>query len=178
MNLKKEAVWIWYPGDFEIALAKKVMTRRYEIVFIPPFWRLDDCYHNVKFMKEVLLNKPEILNIKSEGKTNVSINGRYVYGFSGLLKLPPGKWLLEIVCFNPDGLPAILVEGEEIISDLSWKVTCGDGKYVKVGTSRLVNKKPSPNDVRLPTEIRFPLREFKVDDKTIYDFGEEMMAYL
>lgn len=177
--MKKEAVWIWYPGDFEIALAKRVMTRRYERdVFIPPFWRLDDCYHNVKFSKEFALPKTDILKIKAEGLVNVSLNGKYIYGFKGELIIPPGDWLLEIVCYNAEGLPALFVEGEEIVSDLSWNVTCGDGRLVQVRTSRLVSKDSSPNDVRLPVETRNPICKINRNGKIIYDFGEEVMAYL
>ena len=48
----KQAEWIWYPDDFEIELSGKFMAERYERdIPIPPFWRLDSCYKNVKFKK-------------------------------------------------------------------------------------------------------------------------------
>jgi len=177
--LNKKAVWIWYPGDFEIVLANSVMTRRYERdVFIPPFWRTDDCYHNVKFIKEFALTQVNNIKIKAEGSINILLNDNYVYDFTGTLTLPPGQYKMVITCYNPNGLPALFAEGEEVVSDLSWDVTCNDHRTVKVKTSSLVGNNSLPNTVRLPVEICFPVQTIPVSGHTVYDFGKEIMAYV
>ena len=52
MNDKK-SLWMWYPGDFEIYHNLKLHLRREERGFVwPAFWRLDDCWHSVRFRKK------------------------------------------------------------------------------------------------------------------------------
>jgi hypothetical protein len=42
MVQERTAVWIWYPGDFEIWQHQKVSLRRREHKLrVPAFWRLD-----------------------------------------------------------------------------------------------------------------------------------------
>ena len=73
----KQAEWIWYPDDFEIELSGKFMAERYERdIPIPPFWRLDSCYKNVKFKKIYELSAAETVKIEAEGSFNVMIDGR------------------------------------------------------------------------------------------------------
>ena len=46
----EKAKWIWYPGDYEIALFNRRMAERYERdVLITPFWRMDSHFVSVKF---------------------------------------------------------------------------------------------------------------------------------
>lgn len=67
----KQAEWIWYPDDFEIELSGKFMAERCERdIPIPPFWRLDSCYKNVKFKKIYELSA-ETVKIEAEGSFNV-----------------------------------------------------------------------------------------------------------
>lgn len=45
--------WIWHFGDFEMSHNLRRHMRRDKFGYqFPPFWRLDDCYHNVVFRKE------------------------------------------------------------------------------------------------------------------------------
>lgn len=68
----KQAEWIWYPDDFEIELSGKFMAERYERdIPIPPFWKLDSCYKNVKFKKIYELSAAETVKIEAEGSFNV-----------------------------------------------------------------------------------------------------------
>ncbi len=171
--------WIWYPGDFEIVLANKCMTRRYERdVFIPPFWKLDDCYHNVKFSKKYKLTKTNHLEIKSEGIINILLNGNYIYDFTGVLTLEPGNYEMIISCYNPEGLPSIYVSSEEIVSDLSWVVSCNDNQTYKVASSSLINNGSTPNNVKLNQVDITPTDPFLFKGKEVLDFGKELMAYL
>ena len=62
-----KATWIWYPGDFSLALFNKTMVKRYERdVPIPPFWRMDYFYPDVKFVKKVCLEKPESIQVRQK----------------------------------------------------------------------------------------------------------------
>jgi hypothetical protein len=47
---RKQATWIWYPGDFEVWLHREVSIRREERGSIyAPFYRLDSPYASLKF---------------------------------------------------------------------------------------------------------------------------------
>jgi len=48
----QQATWIWYPGDFEIALSNQMQNRRTERgAFSPVFWKMDTHYNLVLFAK-------------------------------------------------------------------------------------------------------------------------------
>ena len=84
-----KATWIWYPGDFSLALFNKTMVKRYERdVPIPPFWRMDYFYPDVKFVKKVCLEKPESIQVRAEGLLSVQIDLAYQYGVKDSLIVP------------------------------------------------------------------------------------------
>ena len=108
--------WICYKGDWEIYLAEKVQTRRFQRDFpIAPFWRVDSPYHNVRFTHTFTLKADDTLKIESEGRISVAIAKpdpyTFVYGFDGTLKLQAGEYELEIWVYNECGLPAHKVSG-------------------------------------------------------------------
>ena len=54
--------WIWYPGDFEIDLACKFNSRRYERgVIMPQVWSAASPYRVVTFKKSFELKKDDVL---------------------------------------------------------------------------------------------------------------------
>ena len=175
----KKATWIWYPSDFEIQLANRCMTRRYERdVFIPPFWHLSDCYRNVKFSRTFRLQQADDIEFRWEGNINLLVNGQYVYQFDGVLHLEAGEYELVVSVYHDCGLPCLWVQGRELVSDADWRVTCNDHVYVGVGTQEFINPLSTPNDVRLQTEVLEPVRTFSREGKTVYDFDREIMASL
>lgn len=52
--------WIWYPGDFEIRHALKLNCRREQRdCQWPAYWKMDDCWKNVRVRKTAVLDAPD-----------------------------------------------------------------------------------------------------------------------
>ncbi len=176
--MKNIARWIWYPADFEIIHANKLMTSRYERdIPIPPFWKMDDCYHNVKFIRKFHLNSQNTISIKAEGQMNILLNDQYVYNIKDELVLNPGKYEMVISVYNAHGLPCIYVSGNEIISDENWLVTCNDHAYKKAASSNLVTEDSTPNNLKFPQKELKP-KLINYNGYKVYDFGLEILAYV
>lgn len=172
--------WIWYPDDFEIELSAVFMAKRYERdVFIPPFWKQYSCWRNVKFSKRVHLTEPEEIFVTAEGEYNLELDGRYIYRCKGAVTIPAGEHNLVITVYNPHGLPAVKVDGEQYATDGSWLVTCNDHEYKQAAFNDvLIYGESTPNRVKLPTQAVKPVCIYQKDGKTVYDFGREMFAFL
>ena len=109
MQDKKRAQWIWYPRDFELMLAQRMMARRYYREIIqPPIWRVDDCWKCVKFARAFTLEADDEIEIRAAGEFNLELDvpGVFVKDFDGVLRLPAGEHTLCIAVYNPTGLPA------------------------------------------------------------------------
>lgn len=176
-----KAKWIYYPGDYELMLFNKVMTRRYERdIIIPPFWRMDNFYQNVKFRKKFSITKEQIATIKVDGKFNIDLDGpeHFIYDFDGNLKLTPGDHEIVITVYNSVELPTIYVTSDELISDESWIVTCNDHKFVNAASENFIDINVSPNKYSLPVKEIEPKKVEVVGSKVLYDFGLETMAFV
>ncbi len=172
--------WICYKGDWEIYLAEKVQTRRFQRDFpIAPFWRVDSPYHNVRFTHTFTLKADDTLKIESEGRISVAIAKpdpyTFVYGFDGTLSLKAGEYELEIWVYNESGLPALKVSGNEIISDETWQ--CGFNQFMMKDCGVCDCGEFSPSEYRLPVREIFPISESDCDGGKLYDFGKMVMAY-
>ena len=175
------AKWIYYPGDYELMLFNKVMTRRYQRdVIIPPFWRTDTFYQNVKFRKKFNITKEQIATVKVDGKFNIDLDGpeNFVYNFDGQLKLTPGSHEIVITVFNAAGLPTIYISSEELVTDETWIVTCNNHKFINAATEEFTDINVSPNNYSLPTKEIKPKKIEKTENKILYDFGFETMAFV
>ena len=120
-----KAKWIYYPGDYELMLFNKVMTRRYERdIIIPPFWRTDTFYQNVKFRKKFNITKEQIAIVKVDGKFNIDLDGpeHFIYNFDGNLKLTPGEHEIVITVYNSIELPTIYISSEELVNDDKFRM--------------------------------------------------------
>lgn len=171
--------WIWYPGDFEIWLSNRVNTRRIEKgAVIPPFWRMDTCYPLVLFKKEFVAKEDDIISIAAEGCFNVKLNGRYLYDAKESFLVERGKNIVEILVYNPTGLPALRLDGRELQTDGSFYAGCQDTKFVFAGSNPKLLGESSPGSFRLPTRPVLPVRKLSVGGRTVFDFGREMMAFL
>ena len=92
--------WIWYPGDFEIYHALKVNTRREERnIMWPAFWRLDDCYHNVRFRKKAIFEKVCRICAYANGNGYLDVDGKK-YPFGEAVLLPEGEHELLAVVYH------------------------------------------------------------------------------
>lgn len=175
-----EGKWIWYPDDFEIELSSVFMANRYERdVFIPPFWKQYSCWKNVKFIKEVELDVPEQIYIRTEGIFNVEIDGRYVYNCQEEALIPAGKHRVVISVYNAKGLPTLKIDGETLATNETWQVTCNNHVYKQAAVNdTLIYGENTPNNVKLPTKKVEPISVYEKDGKRVYDFGKELFAFL
>ena len=173
----KQAEWIWYPDDFEIELSGKFMAERYERdIPIPPFWRLDSCYKNVKFKKIYELSAAETVKIEAEGSFNVMIDGAYLYSVKSEFSVPSGKHEILVSVFNDKGLPCLKLAGDTILTDDTWQVTCCDHNFKNAACDGGFLNGKTPNGFSLPSEERAYVEKIPSDTGDIYDFGEEMFA--
>lgn len=123
--------WIWYPGDFEIWLGNEMNNRRTERgAFFPHFWKMDSHYNLVEFSKEIHLSEAEEIEIAVEGRFNVKLNGRLLFGMPHKLTLPAGKHQLNIKVYNQATPPALFVRGATIRSGTDWRVTYEDKEWI------------------------------------------------
>ena len=173
----KRAEWIWYPDDFEIELSGKFMAERYERdIPIPPFWRLDSCYKNVKFKKIYELSAAENVKIEAEGSFNVMIDGAYLYSVKSEFSVPSGKHEILVSVFNDKGLPCLKLAGDTILTDDTWQVTCCDHIFKNAACDGEFLNGKTPNGFSLPSKERAYVEKIPSDTGDIYDFGEEMFA--
>ena len=173
----KQAEWIWYPDDFEIELSGKFMAERYERdIPIPPFWRMDSCYKNVKFKKIYELSAAETVKIEAEGSFNVMIDGAYLYSVKSEFSVPCGKHEILVSVFNDKGLPCLKLAGDTILTDDTWQVTCCDHIFKNAACDGEFLNGKTPNGFSLPSKERAYIEKIPSDTGDIYDFGEEMFA--
>ena len=68
--------------------------------FFPPFWKTDSHYVVVEFSKQLNLSEPEEIFIAAEGKYNVKLDGKLLFGMPETMLLPAGKHNLNIKVWN------------------------------------------------------------------------------
>jgi alpha-L-rhamnosidase len=190
----QKATWIWYPGDFDIWLSNIVQNRRTERgAFLPPFWKTDNHYVLVEFSKKLDLPTGDTINLTVEGKYNVKIDGRLLFGAPEKVIIPAGSHSLNVKVYNQSCVPAIFVEGRTIKSDNSWLVTYEDkewidetGKASDTASGTVYRKAASwnfnlpdnpPSQYHLTTELIPALSSLKKNNGILYDFGKETFGY-
>ncbi len=181
----KKAVWIWYPGDFEIYHGMRQNFRREERgLSWPAFWKMDDWRKNVRFFRKYELKEPETFTVYGRGVGHVLADG-LKYPLGATVTLPAGEHLIEVFIGNMTGLPCIYVESKKenedsgdaagagsIVSDASWGV---DDFLMPApaGTSSLYTKKEQdPNEVEYEETLVQPQSVLEKDGGTLIDFGQ------
>lgn len=197
---KKQAIWIWYPGDFEIWLGNQMNNRRTERgAFFPPFWKQDSHYVTVEFSKQVDLETVERIEIVAEGKYNVKLDGKLQFGMLRELNVPAGKHTLNFKVWNQAAPPALWINGKTIRTDATWLVTNEDkewiddsGKASDTSASEYMDagcwesscwdfhdKNLKPSHFHLAYQYKEPLWSKQVEQGgCIYDFGMETFGYV
>ena len=194
-----KATWIWYPGDYEIWLGNKMNNRRTERgAFFPPFWKQDSHYVTVEFSHHLDLAADEEVEIVAEGRYNVKLDGKLLFGMPHHLTIPAGQHSLNIKVWNQSTPPAIWVQGKTFCTDGSWQVTNEDkewidesGKASDTSVSEYMDagcwdvtcwdfhdKCAFPSQFALTQENIKPKETKQVKDGTLYDFGCETFGYL
>src|SRR5574344_890171 len=186
--------WIWYPGDYELWLGNEMNNRRTDRgAFFPPFWTSASHYVTVEFSKRVSLASSETLSICTEGKYNVKIDGKMLFGMPDKVVLPAGTHSINIKVWNQATPPAVFVDGKTVKSDGTWKVTNEDkewidesGKasdtsasiYMDAGSWNFNTADAKPSLYRLKTEPR-SLKVLPVQGPgKLYDAGTETFGYV
>lgn len=170
-----EAVWIWYPGDFEIYHGMKQNFRREERgLGWPAFWKMDDWRKNLRFFRKYELAQSESFTVFGRGVGHVQVDGKK-FRMEKEITIPAGRHLIEVFIGNMTGLPCIYVEsGAEngsICSDAAW----GVDDFLEVmpaGTSSLYTKREQdPNEVEYEEIIVQPQSVEEKEGGTLIDFA-------
>lgn len=190
----QQATWIWYPGDFEIALSNNMQNRRTDRgTFFPVFWKVDGFYQLMDFHRVFDLSQPEDVAIYVEGKYNVKLDGVMYEGSPSSIKVPAGKHKINIKVFSQATVPAIFVKGRTVISDSSWLVTFEDkewidetGKTSDISATKWLNAgywnfndpKSPPSAFHLPVKPQLAVSYDKNEKGTLIDFGKETFGFI
>ena len=194
MTKAQKATWIWYPGDYDIWLSNQMQNRRTERgAFYPPFWRLYSPYNLVDFYKRVNLNSADEVEIYTEGDYSVKIDGNLLPGRPAKVKIPAGKHEIHLRVFNQANVPALFVQGSQVVSDNSWVVSFEDkvwidesGKASDVSGNQLLNADSwnlndpgiPPSFFKLETRPEMSVSSEKTGEGVLVDFGKETFGYL
>lgn len=175
------ARWIWHFGDFEMYHNLRLHMRRDEFGYqFPPFWRLDDCYHNVVFRKEADVTEDSFIRVNACYEGMLEIDGRR-YALSDMdgdavtYPIRAGHHVIEakVMC---TGLPCLYMDGA-VETDESWDVCTYGGPWMKAGSSPMfsdLTASPAMFPFR-KTQIQ-PVAVEAIDGGTLYDFGRESFA--
>ena len=188
MQEKNKAVWIWYPGDFEIWLGNIFNNRRTERgAMFPPFWKQDSHYPTVEFSHEFELECEETICIACEGEFNLMLDGKLQFGQPKTFVIPQGKHKLNLKVWNQATPPALFIEGATIHTDSTWLATYedkiwidengvahGSGIYVPAASWNFSSIDTLPSRFHLVTKEQRPISE----KDGLYDFGRETFGYL
>ena len=170
------AVWIWYPGDFEIYHGMLQNFRREERgLGWPAFWKMDDWRKNLRFFRKYELKQQETFTVYGRGAGHVQVDGKK-YRIETEITIPAGAHLIEVFIGNITGLPCIYVESNTengtIHSDAEWGVD-DFLEAVPVGTSSLYSEREQdPNEVEYEDVIVQPRKITEKEGGTLIDFGQ------
>ena len=190
----RQATWIWYPGDFEIWLGNRMNNRRTERgTFFPPFWKQDSHYVTVEFSTALNLSQADRVQVFAEGKYNVKLDGKLLFGMPREVDIPAGEHHLNIKVWNQATPPMLFVQGREVVTDGTWRVTNEDkewidesGKasdtsasvYMDAGSWNFRSPSEPPSHFALSQEPCRAVHSERTKDGVLYDFGRETFGYL
>lgn len=179
--MKNQSAWMWYPGDFEIFHALRVNTRREERAYMwPAFWRLDDCWHNVRFRKSVELEKEETICCYTNGLGHVIVDSKK-YPFKHHITLMAGAHEIIIATARIRGLPSVYIENESpqgvIVSGAEFEANYYDEVWQRAGSNDLfLDKNDDPEVFPFQYKELVPVSTEQVGSGLLYDFGRETFA--
>ncbi|MEP6747396.1 MAG: alpha-rhamnosidase [Bacteroidota bacterium] len=190
----QQATWIWYPGDFEISLSNQMQNRRTErATFYPVFWKMDNHFDLVEFSKAFNLSQSEEISINTEGQYSVKLDGKAFEGSPAKITVPAGKHSINIKVYNDAHVPALFVQGKNIVSDSSWLVTFEDKVWVdetgrasdpstsgwmKAGCWNFNSPAQLPSAFKLPVIKMNAASVIKGNNSLLADFGKETFGFL
>lgn len=174
--------WLWHPKEFECLLYNRLMlkrTNRSKLVI--PSWKVDELYSCISFKRKYKIEQPTEITIKYTGEITVFLDGIFnvIEDFKDKILLPAGSHELIITVYNPNGLPCILVDGDENSGfDGDWLTNCGTYEWLCAEWREEFDEMHNPNDYHLPLREKQPISMKKTSKGLLFDFGTEMMAML
>ncbi|MCM3782265.1 alpha-rhamnosidase [Neobacillus mesonae] len=174
------AVWIWYPGDFEIRLHEKMsVKRRSRGVMFPAFWRLDRHYSSVSFRYTYELPHEEQIKIVSEGTFSFFLDGKENFRSDNpFITLPAGRHQITVCVFNDAEMPALFIEGLNVRTNSNWEVTSYQNDWHQAGSWTFSSSDQRPSQFRLTVTPQEPVSVVLRDSFPLLDFGRETFGYL
>ena len=167
----KDAVWLWYPGDFEIHQGMLQNFKREERgMGWPAYWYIDDCNRNVNFRRHYDLKEATRFTVFAKGTGYVDINGTK-YRLNHSISCAAGATDIQVFVGNVQGLPAIYVAGEVIKSDSGWLVSNFVSTLPAGHDVLYTDRNQDPNVIEYQTEEIVPTAQQIVDGGVLYDFG-------
>ncbi len=181
----QQATWIWYPGDFEIALSNQMQNRRTDREAMSPiFWRMDSHYPLVNFHKAITTTEADEVSITAEGRYSIRLDNATVEGSPEKLVIPAGRHTIDIHVYNQAQVPSLFLQGKKIVSDSSWTVTCEDKdvndptKYLHAGYLNFNSPSQLPSAFKLPVVKMSATSVTKTNTSLLADFGKETFGFL
>ena len=174
----KQGKWIAYPGDYEMLLAEKISSRRWQRDFlISPFWRIDSPWHNVKFVREFSVPEDTEIFVAHEGTVSLFFEGpnKYLENFSGRVPLKKGSYKIHFWVYNPDGLPCIRIDGDYFYSDK--RMFAAYDQFQLYPAEEIDCGDMTPNTFCLPKREIKAISCENTDGGKLYDFGKIFMGY-
>jgi alpha-L-rhamnosidase len=190
------ATWIWYPGDYAIWLGNQVQNRRTDRgTFFPPFWKLDNHYTLVEFHKEFDLPAADEIDVATEGRYNIKLDGKMLEGAPGSLALQTGHHVIDIKVYSEDKVPSVYVDGRRhyLVSDSTWTVTFEDKEWIDA-TGKVSDKSGTvwmhaaswnfhspldpPSAFHLARTPEQPISIQRNGQSLLVDFGRETFGYV
>ncbi len=170
------AYWIWFPHDFEIDLRAKVEMRREEHgMTCPSIWRMDAPGRAIAFQKTYTLDRAGSARLYAQGGAYVCIDGVSAPDRSDRIALPAGTHTLNVAVMNPNGLPALYLEGD-VETDGSFLACENNVDFLPCGWSALFDApERRPMDYRLPTRR---VRPAGYTPEGLIDFGREVFGFV
>jgi hypothetical protein len=147
----------------------------------------------IDFHKSFTLNAPEEVSIFVEGQYNVKIDGKAIMGYPKKITMPAGKHKLSLKVFCQDRVPAIFIQGKNVVSDNSWLVTFEDKEWIdetgkasdqsgttwlNAGSWNFNTPAQAPSKFSLATKAQKPVKVETLKEGTIIDFGKETFGFV
>lgn len=165
------AVWLWYPGDFEIHQGMLQNFKREERgMGWPAYWYIDDCNRNVNFQRSYQLAEKTSFTVYAKGTGYVAVN-EVKYPLGEAVTCQPGKNDIQIFVGNVTGLPTIYIKGDVIKSDQGW-LASNFVTTMPAGHDPLyTDKMQDPNTISYQTKLVRPQQKQVVNGGLLFDFG-------
>ncbi|VDG20830.1 alpha-L-rhamnosidase (putative) [Lactobacillus plantarum JDM1] [Lactiplantibacillus mudanjiangensis] len=169
--MTKQAVWLWYPGDFEIHQGMLQNFQREERgMGWPAYWYIDDCHRNVNFKRSYTLTTPTSFTVYAQGTGYVDVNGTK-YRLNQPIACAAGDVTIQVFVGNTTALPAIYIEGDVIQSDQGW-LASNFVTSLPAGHDQLFTDKHQNPNVIVYHKLPITAKTVKaLNDGILFDFG-------